>query len=63
MIRIANLDHETIYPDFTNVQRVMLPAGIEGLRTRIQGNDILVSITADVCMVIEYIYMNRPISF
>jgi type I restriction enzyme, S subunit len=51
MIRIANLDHETIYPDFTNVQRVMLPASVEGLRTRIQANDILVSITADIGMV------------
>ena len=40
MIRIENLDHETIYPDFTTVKRVALPDGIEGLRTRVKPNDI-----------------------
>jgi type I restriction enzyme, S subunit len=51
MVRITNLDHDTIYSDFTNIQRVMPPAGTEGVRTRVKPNDILVSITADVGMV------------
>ena len=51
MIRITNLDHETIYPDFSNAQRVMLPTGVEGVRTRVKSDDILISITADVGMV------------
>lgn len=50
-IRMGNLDHETVTLDLSHVQRVDPPAGAEGTRTRVQQEDILVSITAELGMV------------
>jgi type I restriction enzyme S subunit len=50
-LRIGNLDHENIRLDLTEVQHVSPPIGAEGVRTMVQSNDILISITADVGMV------------
>lgn len=50
-LRIGNLDHLTIALDLSEIQYVKPPAGAEGIRTRVQLNDILISITADVGMV------------
>lgn len=50
-IRVGNLDHDTIALDLNDVQHVQPPAGAEGERTRLQPNDVLVSITAEVGMV------------
>ncbi len=50
-LRIGNLDHETISLDLSKIQYVNPPEGAEGSRTRVQLNDILISITADVGMV------------
>jgi type I restriction enzyme S subunit len=50
-LRIGNLEHEDIALDLDDIQRVMPPEGAEGSRTRVQTNDILISITADVGMV------------
>lgn len=50
-IRIGNLEHENIALDLRDIQRVKPPEGAEGSRTRVQTNDILISITADVGMV------------
>jgi len=47
-IRVGNLPRGSIRPDFTELQRVSPPVGSEGSRTRIQTNDILISITADL---------------
>ncbi len=50
-LRIGNLDHETIDLDLSDIQYVNPPEGAEGIRTRVQLHDILISITADVGMV------------
>lgn len=50
-VRMGNLDHGTIELDFSDVQHVRLPDKAEGQRSRLQKNDILISITADVGMV------------
>ena len=50
-IRMGNLDHGTIELDFSDIQYVDLPPQIEGQRTKLQKNDILISITADIGMV------------
>jgi type I restriction enzyme S subunit len=50
-LRIGNLDHENIRLDLKEVQHVSPPMGAEGVRTIVQQNDILISITADVGMV------------
>lgn len=50
-IRMGNLDHGTIEIDFSDMQYVQLSAPAEGQRSRLQKNDILISITADVGMV------------
>jgi type I restriction enzyme S subunit len=50
-LRIGNLEHEDIALDLDDIQRVMPPEGAEGSRTRVQTNDILISITADIGMV------------
>lgn len=50
-IRMGNLDHGTIELDFSDIQYVRLPDRAEGQRSRLQKNDILISITADVGMV------------
>jgi type I restriction enzyme S subunit len=67
-LRIGNLNHGTIYLDLRSVRSVRPPLGVEGTRTRVQANDILVSITADVGMIalvpenIEEAYINQHIS-
>ncbi|MCU0858154.1 MAG: restriction endonuclease subunit S [Pontiellaceae bacterium] len=50
-LRIGNLDHENIRLDLSELQHVKPPTGAEGVRTVVQANDILISITADVGMV------------
>ncbi len=50
-VRMGNLDHGTIELDFSDIQHVCLPDKVEGQRSRLQNNDILISITADVGMV------------
>lgn len=47
-IRIGNLTRKVIEIDLSDVQYVDLPEGIEGKRTRLEKNDVLVSITADL---------------
>lgn len=48
-IRITNLRRDNILPDYSKLKYVDLPEGLrEGLRTRLQLNDILISITADL---------------
>jgi type I restriction enzyme S subunit len=49
-LRMGNLDHDSIKLDLRNVQRVNLPPTVEGKRTRVVPNDILISVTADVGM-------------
>ena len=67
-IRVGNLDHDTISPNFTAVQHVNPPAGQERDRTRTQLGDILISITADVGMIallqdeIGEAYVNQHVS-
>lgn len=50
-LRIGNLEHENIRLYLDDTQRVSPPVGAEGSRTRVQANDILISITADVGMI------------
>jgi type I restriction enzyme S subunit len=45
-IRIANLTRDSVRLDLTDVQRVAVPDGVEGVRTRVQAGDVLFSITA-----------------
>lgn len=47
-IRIGNLTRNTIDIDFNDIQYVDLPDHAEGLRSKLQANDVLVSITADL---------------
>lgn len=57
--RIANLTRESIDPKLISIQRVTVPHGSEGVRSKIQKNDILISITADlgsVCVADNSIY-------
>ncbi|MHC4618372.1 MAG: restriction endonuclease subunit S [Planctomycetota bacterium] len=49
-LRMGNLDHDSIKLDLRNIQRVNLPPAVEGKRTRVLPNDILISVTADVGM-------------
>ncbi|MCL6659783.1 restriction endonuclease subunit S [Paenibacillus amylolyticus] len=50
-IRIGNLNKNSINIDLTSEQRVSPPNGAEGTRTKVQHNDILVSITGEVGMI------------
>jgi len=50
-LRMGNLDHDSVELDLTNLQFVRPPEGVEGTRTQVQSNDILISITADVGMI------------
>ncbi|WP_256760904.1 restriction endonuclease subunit S [Cohnella sp. WQ 127256] len=50
-IRIGNLNRNSIEIDLTSEQHVSPPDGAEGTRTKVQRNDILVSITGDVGMI------------
>jgi type I restriction enzyme, S subunit len=67
-LRIGNLDHDSIALDLSDIQRVTPPDGAEGTRTRIQVDDVLISITADVGMIaavprdFEEAYINQHIS-
>ncbi len=45
-IRIGNLTREHIDLDLTDIQRVAVPDGSEGERTRVESGDVLFSITA-----------------
>jgi type I restriction enzyme S subunit len=45
-IRIGNLTRDTIWLDLSDIQRVVVPEGTEGERTRVQPGDVLFSITA-----------------
>lgn len=47
-IRIGNLTRNRIHIDMDDVQYVSLPDDAEGKRTKLQPNDVLVSITADL---------------
>lgn len=47
-IRIGNLTRDSIDIDFGDTQYVNLPDKAEGLRSKLQPNDVLVSITADL---------------
>lgn len=53
-LRMTNLDHGTLNLDLRDLQFVALPKNsTEGLRTRLQARDILISITADVWMIAQ----------
>jgi type I restriction enzyme, S subunit len=45
-IRIANLTRGSIALDLTDIQRVAVPEGSEGSRTKLRSGDVLFSITA-----------------
>lgn len=47
-VRIGNLTHNGIDIDFRDIQHITPPDNAEGIRTRLQPNDVLVSITADL---------------
>jgi type I restriction enzyme S subunit len=67
-LRIGNLDRNSVYLKLEDIQRVIPPDSAEGRRTRIQKNDILISITADigsigyVCEEIGDAYINQHIA-
>ena len=48
IIRIGNLTHDSIRINFNEMQCVTLPDNAEGTRTKLNPNDVLVSITADL---------------
>jgi restriction endonuclease S subunit len=50
-LRIGNLDYETTDLDLASLQRVQPPSNAEGVRTRVEPGDILISITGDTGMV------------
>ncbi|NVZ11441.1 restriction endonuclease subunit S [Allochromatium humboldtianum] len=45
-IRISNLTRDSIQIDLSDIQRVTVPEGAEGERTKVQSGDVLFSITA-----------------
>lgn len=47
-IRIGNLTRDKIEIDLGDIQYVKLPDNAEGIRSRLQPNDVLISITADL---------------
>lgn len=66
-IRMGNLNHGTIELDFSDIQYVELPDQVEGQRSKLQKNDILISITADVGMIAlvredMYAYINQHVA-
>ena len=67
-LRIGNLNHNSISLDLSKIQRVNPPEGTEGVRTKVEANDILISITADVGMTalvpenIELAYINQHVA-
>lgn len=50
-LRIGNLDYETTDLDLRSLQHVRPPKNAEGVRTRVEAGDILISITGDTGMV------------
>ena len=50
-VRVGNFNRSSIELDFKKLQFVSPPIGAEGARTKLQLNDVLISITADVGMV------------
>ena len=50
-VRMGNLGHGTVELDMEDVQYVNLPSKAEGQRSKLQKNDILISITADIGMI------------
>ncbi len=67
-IRITDLTRNGIELKNDDIQRVYLPDNVEGKRSRLQTNDVLVSITADlgsIAIIQEYIdeaYINQHIA-
>lgn len=67
-IRITDLTRDHIKLKNDSIQRVLLPEDAEGKRSRLQGNDVLVSITADLGSIalipdgIEESYINQHIA-
>lgn len=67
-IRITDLTRDKIKLKNNAIQRVLLPEGVEGKRSRLQGNDVLISITADLGSIalvpedIEEAYINQHIA-
>ncbi len=60
-VRITNLTRESIYLDLTDTRFVRLPEGSsEGVRTQLEENDVLISITADIG-IIGYIDVHVPV--
>lgn len=67
-VRIGNLTHSGIDIDFRDIQHITPPDNAEGIRTRLQPNDVLVSITADLGSIgfvsekVEEAYINQHIA-
>ena len=67
-LRMGNLEHYDVRLDLEGIQRVSPPEGTEGLRTKVEAGDSLISITADVGMVaivpegFEEAYINQHVS-
>lgn len=67
-IRITDLTRDKIKLKNNAIQRVLLPEEAEGKRSRLQGNDVLISITADLGSIalvpedIEEAYINQHIA-
>ena len=67
-VRIGNLTHGGIDIDFRDIQHITPPDNAEGVRTRLQPNDVLVSITADLGSIgfvsekVEEAYINQHIA-
>jgi type I restriction enzyme S subunit len=67
-IRIGNLTRDSIGLDLSDIQRVALPNAAEGVRARVQGGDLLISITAYLGSVavapedIEEAYVSQHVS-
>lgn len=50
-VRMGNVGRSTIDLDGTRIQRVRVPEGVEGKRTRLLAGDLVISITADLGMI------------
>lgn len=67
-VRIGNLTHSGIDIDFRDIQHITPPDNAESVRTRLQPNDVLVSITADLGSIgfvsekVEEAYINQHIA-
>ena len=67
-VRIGNLTHSGIDIDFRDIQHITPPDNAEGVRIRLQPNDVLVSITADLGSIgfvsekVEEAYINQHIA-